>query len=437
LHTLPAELLRVVLFMRVLFSQLPPFPEGVTATYSVADRFKACFSSSAKQALAQKVAACWNTALSQIEPRTPAEAQYCPLLSRARVVEKHWLIQQHKGLPEVCELGQRILAGRLGISYEHLTGTEGLEQFARKTFLANYLARYEEGLDINEQNQVCIKYAGGMTEWSQLPEDHRDHTNADFDWRYDHSGITLRSTFDWDEDKLQPIFVNQESIRNLEAPLVHLCTTSGAEPKIISGDHTWLELAEPSTGNMYAVGLFRPDKRGQFDWLKSPLKTKPGKIRTDYAEFWGMPITRCTFTATPEQLQNLKADIESDHKKECVPFNLHKHNCTTWAVSKVNAHLPEANVRAEVPVLRLLTSASVYRVLIKIAAFIPGFIKTIFEAIGSMLMYLLHLTLGSYKKDPAISAEDSVCLKRSLSYLETHSPYAVYNQAQSPSRAVP
>lgn len=427
--------------MRILFSSLPAVPEDSThsggASYGVCTRLKLCVSQAAQQELVEKVSRSWNSALAAMATLRPSEAANSPLLKQARVVEKHWLLQNFKQLPEVSELSQRILAGRLGLPRDDLKQLPDLEKFAKKVFLANYLARYDDELSLEADGQVCIKHNNDMVPWSTLEEklrdaDYRDQEGRQFDWRYDSSGITLRSTHVWEDDKLPALFCNVESIRELTQPMVYLCTTSGLEPKIISGDHTWIEIEEPSSGNMYAAGLFRPEKRGRFDWLNNPFRTKAGKIRVDDAEFWGMKITRHPIQATEAQVEALKAAIEHDHAQPSIPFNIHNQNCTTWAVSKVNQHILNEPINAKVPVLRILTSASSYNTIMKASRFIPGFIKTIIRAVATVVLYLLYVILGYCKTDPGtskVSKSDCACV-------ETYSPFFI-NFVKEPHQAAP
>ncbi|KAI9008513.1 hypothetical protein DFJ74DRAFT_687724 [Hyaloraphidium curvatum] len=54
----------------------------------------------------------------------------------------------------------------------------------------------------------------------------------------------------------------------------------------INGDHAWLRLKDPQ-GGIVSVGLYRPEGRGYWEWLRYPLKRRQGAVQSpDVSEFW-------------------------------------------------------------------------------------------------------------------------------------------------------
>lgn len=354
---------------------------------------------------------------------TPLEAQSSPLLLAVRSYEKAKPLQrvldaasgsqdlQMRALRErVSELSTRLLAARMGLAKEEMDLAPGLQSLAAKHRIYNYMARYDDRCQVID-GEVWIKQDGQLRPWSQVPSDLKrpERQSEGQLWPYDSTGLVDRSMDVWPNGRMQPFF--SADPRSWGGGYVmSLCTSTGEEPRLMQGDHTWIRLYAPRGGQregegaIYAVGLYRPEKRSRGEALESPLRVKPGLVRLDYSEFWGEPITELSWKITEHQFEAIRERIEQDHRAGMVPFQLVDQNCTRYSLEL--AELADVQIEAQTSFMRLLLPQRAAGVAQRIFAILPRFLQSICLRVSGLFWNLMQVKMGATRVDPAVRQRD-------------------------------
>jgi hypothetical protein len=366
---------------------------------------------------------CLQDALRATRRMTPLEAQSSPLLAQVRVYEKAKSVQRvlsaarssssprmQQLTERVTELSSRLLAARMGLTKEEMDLAPGLQTLAEKHRIYNYMARYNDTCQI-VNGEVWIKQGGQQRPWSEVPAALRspERQSRGQLWPYDATGLTDRSMDVWPEGKMQPFFFADPRSWG-GGYVMSLCTSTLEEPRLMQGDHTWIRLYDPQGGErqgegaIYAVGLYRPEKRQRSEALDSPLRVKPGFVRLDFSEFWGEPITELSWKIDREQFEAIRERIEQDHAAGMVPFQLVDQNCTRYALDL--AEMADVQIEAQTSFMRLLLPQRAARMAQRIFAMMPRFIQALCLRISGLFWNLVQVKLGAARVDPAVSQRD-------------------------------
>lgn len=366
---------------------------------------------------------CLTDALRGTRRMTPLEAQSSALVQCVRSYERAKPLQrvltaarssqepQMQRLTErVTELSSRLLAARMGLTKEEMDLAPGLQTLAEKHRIYNYMARYNDSCQL-VNGEVWIKQGGQPRSWSEVPAALKspERQSTGQLWPYDATGLTDRSMDVWPEGRMQPFFFADPRSWG-GGYVMSLCTSTSEEPRLMQGDHTWIRLYDPQGGEregegaIYAVGLYRPEKRHRGEALDAPLRVKPGLVRLDYSEFWGEPITELSWKIDRDQFEAIRERIEQDHAAGMVPFQLVDQNCTRYSLDL--AEMADVQIEAQTSFMRLLLPQRAARVAQKIFAILPRFLQSLCLRISGLFWNLVQVKLGATRVDPAVSQRD-------------------------------
>jgi len=153
------------------------------------------------------------------------------------------------------------------------------------------------------------------------------------------SGITLSRTLFAPSSPGKSSETDPETPIPAEPPWGHrhvldiCCLLHPLGPRI-SGDHAWLRLKHPD-GTIISVGLYRPENRGYWQWLRFPFKTRTGALQSpDVSEFWGGQNINHVISIgiTAEGAERIRQKIVKDREGGRVIYEVTHGNCIVYVL---------------------------------------------------------------------------------------------------------
>lgn len=306
--------------------------------------------------------------------------------------------------PSFKLLQQELLASRLGIPSKAFSVHPDFEAFSSKNYLYNYVRPYNETLHFDEETgDLKIKYNNELTSWSTIPSDVRSLGDKKVQlpadqkrqpWIYGPSGIQQKDMYDWTE--LTP-FKYEDPSQWGHRWILEICACNEETPRK-TGDHSWFRLKTP-TGEIYSIGLYRPEKSGFIDNFKAPLKIKKGRLmQPDLSEYYPCNIHSFEYKIDEEIFQKIKAQVEADKREDKQPFQAMENNCTQY-VNKI-AKIAGISLPTKKRIWKILLPKPCKRFIKGIAPHLPDLVKKICDIAAALLINLVLVCLGATASDP-------------------------------------
>jgi hypothetical protein len=343
--------------------------------------------------------------------RTPRAAQRCTVLEAVRAFEKRVAPTVKAGdslARTLQELGEHVVAARLGLTRDALLSAEGLAELAAADRIYNHLARYDESCVV-VGGEVHIKFAGALTPWSQIPAPlrmprSREHGEP---WPYDATGLCDRHMDVWPTRRLEPFFYADPASWG-GGHVLAICTTAQEQPRLMERDHAFIRLYDPEGGRhagegaIFSFGFYRPAKRPGAPRLRAPLRVQPGRVRLDFSEFWGEDLTELRFRITREQMARVVARAEADHARGVVPFQLGSRNCTWYALDA--AAEAGVHVDATMGYARMLFPRPLGRAVQRAHQAVPSSLRPFITPVSGLFWNSVQMVLGAHRVEPSVRA---------------------------------
>jgi len=241
-------------------------------------------------------------------------------------------VKKHsKNTPQIAELKRELLAAKLKIEATLFDTNPGFEQFARENYLHRYLLHYGHTIHVDNEKKISLGPNGSLRRWEEIQKESTPTStkSPSLPWRYGQNGIQQKDLYNW--EILEPYTWEDPSIWNKQY-IFEFCVCCGDRPHFV-GDHSWLRLKTPE-GDVYSVGLYRPQKGKCTDSLHLPLRTKKGYLMSpDVSEFEPYEIRRIEVAITKEQFLAIKKRLEKDKKEDNLLFKLFGGNCTMYTAA--------------------------------------------------------------------------------------------------------
>lgn len=344
-----------------------------------------------------------------------AEAAESKDLQRARNILKKLRVKIPSS-PDIQQLKREITAAKLGISATTLECNQGLQEFAEKYHLERYLLGYQHTLQVDQANQkVSLLKEGCFQPWEQIHEDVKKWTQPKrspphWTWVYGEEGVQHKDFYDWTE--LKPFMKGNPADWDHQY-VFEFCACQNPN-SIKNGNHSWLRLKSPN-GDIYSIGLYRPEKMGLMDNLKTPFRIKPGFLmQPDVSEFWDFPISTVNFKISEESFLKIKQSIEADKKNEDTVFQLFNNNCLLY--SKKLAKIAGVDLPTGENVLNLISPPGLKN---RVAAFmekLPTVVQKVCSFVVTVFANLLQIALGGCRIDKDLNPQQK---KRAVPHFQS------------------
>lgn len=312
-------------------------------------------------------------------------------------------------------LKKEVIAAKLGISSNTLDHNPGLQKFTELYHLERYLLRYNHALHIDPTTQkASIIKEGNFQPWEQVLEETKTwlpfSNKPQLAWIYGPDGVQNKDMYEW--KKLKP-FIKADPADWNHQYVFEFCACYNPN-SIKNGNHSWLRLKTP-TGDIYSVGLYRPDKVSFYDNLKAPLRIKPGYLmQPDVSEFWDFAISTIDFTITEENFLKIKEAIETDKKNEDLVFQLFNNNCLLYC--KKLAMMSGVDLPTSQTALHFIVPPSIFSPVSKFMNTLPTFIQKVCLVATTVFLNVLQIALGGCHIDKNLNAQQR---KRAVPHLNS------------------
>lgn len=277
-----------------------------------------------------KLASIISKIISQQQRLSIADAAMNRPLKAARALLKE--IGRHNiHSPEINSLRKEVTAAKLGISAHTLDENPGLQKFTEDHHLERYLLIYKHALQVDSNTQqISLLKNGSLQPWNTVDTEIQSWKKPchqpQLAWIYGQKGIQQEDMYDW--TTLKPFMKGNPADWDNQY-VFEFCSCHNPH-SFKNGNHSWLRLKTPS-GDIYSVGLYRPDKMDWKDNLRFPLRIKPGHLmQPDVSEFWDYEITTVDFSISEETFFKIKQTIEEDKENEDLVFQLFNNNCLLY-----------------------------------------------------------------------------------------------------------
>ena len=287
---------------------------------------------------------------------------------------------------------------KLGITSEALDRNPGLQKFTEFHHLERYLLIYRDSVRMDkDSNQVLLRKDGEFLPWNEIAEETKSWPkrirSPHCAWVYGQEGIQNKDMYDWTE--LKP-FIKGDPAAWDHRYVFEFCSCYNPY-SVKNGNHSWFRLKTP-TGDIYSIGLYRPDKADWSDNARTPLRIKSGHLmQPDVSEFWNFPISTVDFEITEEVFLKIKETVETDKKNDDQVFQLFNNNCLLY--SKKLGRLGGVDFPTEVHAMQFFAPARLSQ---KVSTFLdklPSFAKKVSLFISSFFVNILQMFLGGCKID--------------------------------------
>jgi hypothetical protein len=337
-----------------------------------------------------KLAAVVANMISQ-QPRIPIEeATKNPPLKAARILLKEAV--RHK--VDLPILRKEVTAAKLGITAHTLDNNPGLQQFTEDHHLERYLYIYKDPLQVDlKTHQVALRKEGKFQPWSTISKEIQGWTKParqpQLAWVYGQDGIQNKDMYDWTE--LKPFLKGNPADWHHQY-VFEFCACHNPQ-SFKNGNHSWVRLKTPS-GDIYSIGLYRPDKMDWTDNLRTPLRIKPGELmQPDVSEFWDYPITTVDFAINEETFLKIKQTIETDKKNEDQIFQLFNNNCVLY--NKKLASISGVDLPTQDIALSYMASPSIVQSVGNFMSKLPSFVQKVALYVTAFFLNIGQILLGA------------------------------------------
>lgn len=342
--------------------------------------------------------------LHQTKYSSMAEAEASIAVESAKELFKQ-LKRKNDSPEELLSLEKQLLASRLAISLEAIEANSGFYEFASKHYLYHYMGAYGDLLrEDSETHEIEIKCEGVFKKWSDLKtlvesikQNERDKPKQP--WVYGPKGLQNRDLYDW--SKLEPF--KQGDPKNWgEQWIFELCACSEKNPRK-NLDHSWIRLYTP-TGEIYSVGLYRPQKEGNLGNLETPLRIKRGYLQQpDLSEFYPCKVNGIKVKIDQKSFENIVKKIESDKKGDKETFHALDKNCTQY--NNCVAKVAGLSINTKRRIWRLIVGKEAEKNIDLLAAKLPQTLVELCERITALFTNLLLVLLGATEVDKQVVDE--------------------------------
>jgi hypothetical protein len=353
-----------------------------------------------KDQVAKTLITCLRNTPRELHDRAPG----LPIVKITRLFLKY-VGRKECSEPLKSEIKKELMALKLGLEselFEHEIN-QGFLAFASFPPLERYLAVYRHQLQVEPTSgAIQLLYQGQYSSWHTI----RPHVsqsspppNPYQPWYYGPFGLQNKNMYDW--ESLTPFKYEDPALWNHQY-VIEFCCCCEDKPRR-TGDHTWIRLKTP-IGEVYSVGLYRPEKNSWLDNYKAPFRVKKAFLmQPDVSEFWPTPIHTVAVAITQQQFELMKCTIEADKRSDLQTFQIVKSNCTLYAAKigrLAGIHLPTAK-----PGWRVLFPQRFVRLCDKLDPFMPRFIKKSLSFITAFFLNTIQWMLGANKVDKAIESD--------------------------------
>jgi hypothetical protein len=327
------------------------------------------------------------------------EAENCSAVKTAKTFCRK-ISKSYRKEPCVENLRRQLLASRLAIPIEAFDANAGFYEFTSKNYLYHYMRFYDHGLEVDSKTyEMKILSEGQWKTWADV----RDAVTTPLPklqpkqpWVYGPRGVQNKDMYEWKE--LTP-FQYDDPGKWGNQWILEICACNESTPQK-TGDHSWVRLKTPE-GEIYSIGLYRPDKSSFSDNIKDAFKiTKGHLMQPDLSEYYPCNIHTIQYKITEEIFKKIKDQIEGDKRKDEEIFQPIGTNCTQY-VNKIAA-LAGIRLPTKTRIWRILTPKPCEKIIDAIGTILPNLIKRICNVITAFFLNLLMVCLGGAKKDPTI-----------------------------------
>lgn len=336
-----------------------------------------------------------------------------PLIAARNLVKDIHYHGIHTRATEMLE--KEVTAGKLGITTETLVNSPGLQKFTESNHLERYLLIYKDCVKIDkDSNQVMLRKDGEFKPWNEIQEDVKSWPKPmqlpQQKWVYGPEGIQNKDMYDWTE--LKPFMKGDPAAWNHQY-VFEFCSCYNPL-SVKNGNHSWFRLKTP-TGDIYSIGLYRPDKVDWTENLKTPLRIKSGHLmQPDVSEFWNFPISTVDFAITEKAFLKIKKLIETDKKNDDQLFQLFNNNCLLY--SKKLGRVAGVDFSTEMHAIYFLAPACLSQKVSRLLDKLPSFARKVCLVISSFFVNILQLFLGGCMVDKHLDEDRK---KRAVPHLNS------------------
>lgn len=335
--------------------------------------------------------------------QTPQEAASDPVLRSGRNLLKQ-AHSYHCKTPQIETLKKEVTAAKLAITATTLDKNPGLQKFVEKHHLERYLWQYGHSLKVDAaSSEVSILKDGTYTPWTKVHEEINQWSNKFTSplqhWVYGPEGVQTKNMYEW--TTLKPFKKGNPAEWNHQY-VFEFCACLNPH-SLKNGNHSWMRLKTPS-GDIYSVGLYRPEKPDLSHNFKTPLRVKPGHLmQPDVSEFWDFDIFTIATAISKEEFFKMKQTIEEDKKNEDQVFQLISSNCLLYC-KKIGA-IADIDIPTGGNVLNLFTPPGLQERVKKGLSCLPVIIQKVCAIAAAFFVNLILICLGATRIDDQLNAQ--------------------------------
>lgn len=303
---------------------------------------------------------------------------------------------------QIDALKKEVTAAKIGITADTLDKNPGLQKFVENHHLERYLLIYKDGLRTNPlTEEASLRKEGSFQPWSAIQEEITSWTKPAREphlaWVYGQEGIQNKDMYDWTE--LKPFM--QGNPADWDHQYVFEFCACHNPHSFKNGNHSWFRLKTP-TGDIYSIGLYRPDKLDWKDNLRTPLRIKPGHLmQPDVSEFWDYEITTIDFAIKEETFLKIKEAVETDKKSEELVFQLFNNNCLLY--NKKMASIAGVDLPTLDNAMHYMAPVSIVHRVENFINKFPSFVKKICLYVSAFFLNIAQVFLGATLIDASLN----------------------------------
>ncbi len=304
--------------------------------------------------------------------------------------------------PCVDRLQRQLLASRLAIPIKAFDANPGFYEFASDNYLYHYIRHYGHELEVHPNTyELKIMSENELVPWADVNNILATSLTTPKSqpiqpWVYGPKGIQNKDMYHWKE--FTP-YRYDDPDKWGKRWVLEVCTCNKSTPQK-TGDHSWFRLKTP-TGEIYSIGLYRPEKSGILDNFNEPFKVKKGHLmQPDLSEVYPCNIHTIQYGINEEIFEKIKCQVEEDKHKDEELFQAIGINCTQY-VNKI-AGMAGIHFPTKKRLWRFITPTPIEKVIDAIAPFVPEFIKKICNVVAAVFINIILICLGATKNDPTV-----------------------------------
>lgn len=296
---------------------------------------------------------------------------------------------------DINDLQKEVTAAKLGLNAATLDSNPGLQKLAEQTHLERYLLIFKHAIQTDTATQqISILKDGALQVWSSIFEESKTWEESKrlpkCSWPYGQQGIQNLDMYDWSE--LKP-FMKGDPVEWNHQYVFEFCSCHNPD-SIKNGVHSWIRLKTP-TGDIYSVGLYRPDKIDAN--YNMPLRVKPAYLmQPDVSEFWDFEITKVDFAISEEAFYKIKQTIENDKRnEEELIFQVFDSNCLLY--NKKLGKIGGVDLPTLDNVLCFITPTNIAQSVAKFMDKLPSFVQKVCLYVTAFFVNCAQALLGGCK----------------------------------------